>query len=50
MTPAERAVQARRDAVAERVRTAPPLSARQRDTLSGLLRPVLRGRRLKRAA
>jgi hypothetical protein len=43
------AEQARRDAIAERVRNAPPLSERQRDTLAGLLRPVVRRRR-KRAA
>lgn len=48
MTTAEREVIAR--AVAERVATAPPLSPRQRDTLAGLLRPVLRQRRRRRAA
>lgn len=45
MTAAERAEQARRDAIAELVRNAPPLSQRQRDVLSGLLRPVVRRRR-----
>lgn len=45
MTPAERAEQERRDAIARLLAAAPKLSEAQRDRLAGLLRPAARQRR-----